>query len=266
MTTEDIYKEIIAEKESGNYTELDELTSTSNVSIWRSWVFVFAFFSRTIRELFENFKSYIEIVFAQNQAGTLYWWIEQIKKFQYGDTLEFIDGVFKYAIEDETKQIIKQVALEPLDRLLTFKVASVDDSNDLIPLTAEQIASLDAYVNKVKFPGTFTKIVSQEADNLRLTYRIYYNAQIVQADMDTAIRGAASKYLSEMVFNGRFSTTSLTDEFQKVNGVINPVCNNAEAKNYYEDETDYAPINDYYTAAAGYLKIDQLNLEFVPDV
>ena len=169
MATDKIYNEIISEKENGEYPQLDGLNSTSKVSIWRSWIFVFAYFSKTIRELFTSFVEYVESVFAKNQAGTLYWWIEQIKKFQYGDTLEFLDGVFKYSIIDEEKQIVKQVALAPLDGLLTFKVASMDGSGNLVPLTPEQLAALSAYVDKVKFPGTHTKIVSQKADNLRLT-------------------------------------------------------------------------------------------------
>jgi hypothetical protein len=266
MTTEEIYNEIVAEKESGAYSDLDELNSTSNTSVWRLWVLIFAFFSKTIRELFTSFVEYVESVFAKNQAGTLYWWIEQIKKFQYGDTLEFLDGVFKYSIIDEEKQIVKQVALESLDRLLTFKAASMDETNNLIPLTTPQVDALTAYIDKIKFPGTFTKIVSQEADTLRLTYRIYYNGQAIKSDLETSVREAANKYLAEMVFNGRFSLTSLTDEFQKIKNVINPVPLSGEAKNHFEDESAYAPIEDYYTAVAGYMKIDELNLEFIPDV
>ena len=266
MTTEEIYKQIINEKENGNYTPLDELTSESKVSVWRTFVYIFAYFSVTIRELFTSFVEYVESVFAKNQPGTLYWWIEQIKKFQYGDTLEFLDGVFKYSIIDEEKQIVKQIALESLDRLLTFKVASMDDSNNLIPLTTPQVEALTAYVDKIKFPGTNISIISQEADNLRLTYRVYYNAQIHKIDLDAAIRAVANNYLSKLVFNGKFSITGLTDEFQKINGVINPVCTIAEAKNHYEAESDYAAIMDYYIAAAGYMMINQLNLEFIPDV
>ena len=98
MTTEEIYSQIIAEK--GNYAELDELNSTSNVSTWRLWAYVSAFFSKATQELFNTFKVYVENVFAQNQPGTLQWWLKKIREFQYGDTLDFINGIFQYQLID----------------------------------------------------------------------------------------------------------------------------------------------------------------------
>ena len=109
-------------------------------------------------------------------------------------------------------------------------------------------------------------LVSQEPDILKLTYRIYYNALVVKSNLDAEIRAIAERYLSDFVFNGRFSITEFTDEFQKINGVINPVFVEGLAKNYYEDDSNYAPINDYYTAAAGYMQIAELNLVFIADV
>jgi hypothetical protein len=266
MTTEEIYTQIIAEKESGNYPELDQLSSTSKVAIWRLWVLIFAFFSKTIRDLFDAFKAYIESIFAKNQAGTLLWWTEQIKKFQYGDTLVFADGIFKYALIDVSKQIVKQVAIETLERLISIKVAAIDSGSNLVPLTQPQQDALAAYVAKIKFPGNITKIVSQDADNLKLTYRIYYNGQVVKADLETTIRNAASNYLANIVFNGKFSITEFTDELQKIYGVINPVYVSGVAKNALESDADYAEINDYYTAASGYMEMTELNLQFIADV
>jgi hypothetical protein len=265
MTTEEIYTEIVAEKEGGSYPELNSLNNTSSTSIWRTWIFVFAYFSKTIRDLFEDFKTYIESVFAKNQAGTLNWWISELKKFQFGDTLAFLDGVFKYALIDAEKQIIKQVALEPINRQLNIKVATIVNGI-LAPLASAQLQALTAYVNAIKFPGTFTNVISQEADTLRLSYRIYYNAQKVKADLETTIRATVDNYLSDFVFNGRFSITGLTDKIQEIPGVINPVYVSGQAKNFYVAESGYDAIEDYYVAAAGYMKIDTLDLEFIADV
>ncbi len=71
MTTQEIYNNIIAEKESGKYEALDELNSISKAAIWRLWIFVFAYFSKSLQDLFEHFKQYIEDIFAKNQEGTL---------------------------------------------------------------------------------------------------------------------------------------------------------------------------------------------------
>ncbi|OQY01376.1 MAG: hypothetical protein B6I20_07790 [Bacteroidetes bacterium 4572_117] len=266
MTTDEIYNEILIEKESGAYPELDGLNSTSNVSIYRLWVWVFAFFSKAIRDLFDSFQTQINEIFAQKQAGTLLWWLSQTKLFQYGDTLEFIDGVFKYAVLDQEKQIVKQVAIETLDRMITFKVASEDGSGNLIALTQTQQDSLVGYINQLKFPGMYTRVVSQDADDLNLDYRIYYNAQKIKTDLETEIRAVADNYLSDIVFNGRFSLTGFTDELQKIDGVINPVLVTGLAKTHNESPVDYQVIEDYYVAASGYMQIDELTLDFIPDV
>ena len=166
MTTEDIYNEIIAVKESGDYPELDELNSTSRVSIWRLWVFIFAFFSKTLQELFVSFQAYIEEFFAKNQHGTLLWWLVQIEHWQYGDALEFISGVWKYPVLDTGKQIVAQSALEVLGSVLIFKVAKDDGSGNLTALSAIEQTELLAYINQVKFPGTLVSLVSLLADDI----------------------------------------------------------------------------------------------------
>ncbi len=266
MKTNEIYNEIIAEKESGNYPELDELNSISKVAIWRLWVWIFAFFSNSLNEVFISFKSYINETFAKNQAGTLLWWISNIKKFQDNDSLEFIGGVFKYPIIDETKQIIKQVALESRYPEVIFKVVSEDGSGNLVPISENQVDNLRAYINQIKFPGTYIDVISQLADDLRLNYRIYYNAQLSVSSIETAIREQADSYLSNIVFNGKFSITELTDEFQKITGVVNPMYLSGQAKNHFQNIAEYSEIEDYSNSVAGYMAIDNLTLEFIPDV
>ncbi len=262
MTTQEIYNEIISEKEK--YEELDELNSTSKASVWRLWVFVFAYFSKSIGDLFEHFKQYIEDVFAKNQAGTLKWWMVQLKRFQFGDVLVFKDGVYKYNKIDVEKRIVKQAAIEPLDRQLIIKVAKQKEDGTLEALTELEIEAFNAYVNRIKFPGQLTEIISKEADLLRLNYRIYYNAQIPKPELELVIKDTINKYLSDIVFNAKISITHLTDELQKVKGVINPVFVDGLAKNFYK--RDYIAIQDYYVAAAGYCILEELTLEFIPNV
>ncbi len=264
MTTQEIYNKIIAEKESGKYEALDELNSTSKAAIWRLWIFVFAYFSKSLQDLFENFKAYIEDVFAKNQEGTLKWWLMKLKQFQFGDVLIFKNGIYQYDIIDKDKRIVKQAAIEPLDRQLIIKVAKEKKDGTLEPLSNVEVEALCAYVDRVKFPGQLTDIISKEADMLKLNYRIYYNAQIPKEELEETIKNAINKYLSNSVFNAKFSTTHLTDELQKLEGVINPVFVEGGVKNYYK--TEYVEIEDYFTAAAGYCILEELILEFVPYV
>ncbi len=262
-TTNEIYEEVIAEKESGQYPELSEMDSTSKVAVWRLLIYIVAFASKTIHELFESFKKYVEEIFAKNQNGTLLWWIEQVRQFQYGDTLQFMDGVFKYPLIDDAKQIVKRVALETLNFVLLFKVATENSNGDLIPLDQAQKDALQSYINKVKFPGTYTSVISENADDLKLNIRIYYNAEVTTSELDVSIRDATNEYLKNIVFNGNFSITELTDKLQIIAGVKNPVVKESYAKPSASPTSDYQIIEDYYNSASGYFTIAELNLEYI---
>lgn len=264
MTTEEIYQSLVNEKD--NYPELAELDSSSKVAIWRLWVWIFAFASKAMYEIFESFKAYTEVTFAKNQQGTLLWWNTEIRAWQFGDTLQFLDGVFKYAVIDELKQLVSQVSLETLDAVLVFKVAKDDGAGGLEPLTLTERDTLQGYINQIKFPGTFTTVISIVADDLKLNYKIYYNAELVQADIELAIANSVDLYLASVVFNGKFQHTELTDQLQLIEGVEFPIFENGFAKPDASPTIDYVEIVDNYTASAGYFKIDELNLTMIPNV
>ena len=265
QTTQEIYQDLIDAKEGGDFTELDDLNSESSTAVWRLILWIVAFANKTIKNLFDSFKTYIEGVFALNQAGTLLWWIDKIKAFQYGDSLEFIGGIWKYAIIDETKKIVKQVALETVNYMIVFKTAK-DNSGTLEPLEALEISALESYINQVKFPGTYISVISEEADDLKLNYTVYYNGQYLQSDVESALIAAANDYISNILFNGKFSHTELTDAFQGVTGVVNPVYTSGYGKPHTSSEGDYQSITDYYTSAAGYFTIAELTLTMIADV
>ena len=262
-TTDEIYNEIIAEKESGSYSELDELNSTSKVAIWRLWVWIFSFFSKTLWELFEDLKNWIKDYFARKQVGTLLWWIDQVKAFQYGDELQFIDGIWQYIAVDETKQIVKQVALGYERGLLVFKVAK-ENSGNLEPLTSDEQQALLAYLNKIKMPGQFLDVYSGNADKVKLHYKVYYNAEIPQTDLQTAIEQAINDYIANIVFNGLFVITEVTDILQAIDGVENPVYIDGQYSN--DNQPQWQELGDYYRALSGYFELDSINIDFIANV
>ncbi len=172
-SSQQIYNEIITEKEK--YPELKELNSTSKTAVWRLWCWIFAFFSKTMWELFENLKRWIINFYDKQQIGTLMWWDSEIRKFQYDSILEYIDGRFRYREIDEEKQIIKQVAIKGSYASLLFKVAKHDKENNLTALTEAEQTSLLGYINQIKLPGLICEVYSGHADKLILNYKVYYN-------------------------------------------------------------------------------------------
>lgn len=263
-TTQEIYDSMIAEKESGNYPELDTLDSTSKVAVWRLMLWIFAFFSKTIHEVWDSFRAEINRIFAIEQVGTVEWWIDRIGKFQYQDELQFADGIFKYPTIDETKQIVKRTALETRQFVLFFKVAKDDGSGNLSPLLNDEKTALQAYINKLKMPGTYTSVVSEDADNVKVSLRVYYNAEVPKAEITTNIGTVIEDYIQNIVFNGKFVITDMIDQVQAVRGVVNPVALLVESKP--ASAPNYNTVTDYFVPAAGYSELTDLTIEFIPNV
>jgi len=260
-TTEQIFDEIIAEKQSGNYVELDTLNSTSKVSIWRLWVWIFSFFTKALYEVFESFKTYTEEFFSKNQVGTLNWWIDTVSKFQYGDVLEFIDNKFQYSVNNTEKQIVKRVAVSVQDNVLEFKLAKLTNGT-MTALSGDELSAVESYINRIKPVGTYISVNSTSADNLKVEYRIYYNAQYSVSALQENIEKAVNTYLSDIVFNASLSVTEMTDVIQQVAGVINPIAKNIQAKAFFE--VAYTAVEDYYQAVAGYYELTEITLELIP--
>ncbi len=260
MTTQEIFNKIVTEKEK--YPELSELNSTSKTAIWRLWTFIFAYFSSLLRRLFEDLKQDISEKIAKSQIGTLRWWISELKKFQYGDILIFKNGKWRYAETNPEKQIIAQVAIEQQDQHLIIKAAKFNNAKKLAQLELSELQSFTAYVQQIKFPGTLVNIISTEADELKLNYRVYYNALVDKNTIEAAIEQAVMTFLQDLIFNAKLSITSLTDCIKDVAGVVNPVFVSGEARSALNDI--YLAIEDYYTAASGYMRLESLNLDLRP--
>ncbi len=259
MTTKEIYDRILVEKE--RYHELRELNSMSKTAVWRIWCWIFAFFSKTMWELFEDLKRWIIDFYDKQQIGTLAWWDSEIRKFQYGSILEYIDRRFRYRTIDEEKQIIKQVAIKGSYASLLFKVAKYDKDNKLTALSEAEQASLLGYINQIKLPGLICEVYSGRADKLTLNYRIYYNVSYSTAKLQKTIKEAIVYYLDNVVFNGKIAPTFLTDTIQKVDGVANPIF----VSGSIENDNTTVELGDQYTALSGYYKLKKINIEFIAD-
>lgn len=266
MTTEEIFNDIITEKDSGAYPELDTLNATSKVSIWRLFVYIMSFLTKLVTDAFDSLQVQLRDLFAKNQVGTLDWWLSKLYQFQYEDSLELIDGVYKYSNIDSAKQIVKRAALELLNYVLLFKVAAEDNEGNLIPLTPVQHSALLAYINKIKLPGTYVGLFSGNADNIKINLRVYYNPEISESELTTNITSGIKSYLNNIVYNGKFIINDLTDTLQLIDGVVNPVIKAVYVKADSSPEISYNLIDDYYNSFAGYYQLTELNIDYIPYV
>lgn len=265
-TISEIKAEMIKAKESN--PNLSGLTSTSATAIWSLIFYVAAASIAIFESLFDLFKSDITTRSKEIPTGTLQWYASESLKYQQGDALQLIDGTIDYPNIDADKQIIKLASANEANGLVVIKVASLNGSGDAIPLTTAERQGFEAYWISKRFAGTAISVISQEADLLKAYYRIKVNQSIINPQngesttesnvfpIEAAINNFLKTFQGEN-FAGDMQVMRLTDAIQSVDGVVNVVANQIEAKPYTGNYTDVlSNVDQTYTSAAGHIKID----------
>lgn len=265
-TIKEIYDEIISEKETLSSLSgllptgtrydnlLSDLTTGSKVAIWRLWAYVVAVAIFTHEALFEAFAAEVEATAQQAIWGTDEWYYLNTLKFQFGYTLVWDGTKYAYSTLDPSAQLVSYCAVEERpDGLLVIKTAKKNTLGAPVPLTAPELTALEAYCEQTKFAGTRLSVVSFPADSVKLAYRIYYDPILPQSVVSTRVENAVSLFLSQLPFNGRFRLNSLTDVLQKIDGVVDPVFEYAEAR---YGALPYAPFDSEYNSNSGYMEVD----------
>lgn len=273
-TISEIYNSMITEKETFSslndltpapdtaQTFLTNLTSSSKVAVWRLmfWVVAVAIWSH--EQIFEIFKT--EIITLGNSliTGTRNWYRLQAEAFQYGDALTWNTTKlkFEYPTGSTGAKVVKHASVIEAVGILRIKVAKDDGSGGLTPLSSPEKTAFETYINQIKFAGTSVSVVNLNADLLKLQIDIYYNPLLITSIGESIlssgvfpVRNAINNHLIDLPFDGTFNLTKLTDAIQNVEGVIDVVVNNSEAKS---GSNPYVATGQNYVANAGYLEID----------
>jgi len=265
-TIAEIKQEMIDAKDADS--NLDGLTSTSATALWNLFFFIVASSIAFFESLFDLFKEDIEQRAAEIPTGTLSWHASESLVFQFGDTLELIDGNLTYAIIDETKQIAELAAASENNGLVTIKAAALDGGGNAIPLTAPEKTAFDGYWTDKRFAGTALQTVSLDPDLLKALYTIRVNPSAIDPTTgeslanpgDFPVEDAIDAFLQTFQgenFAGEMQVMRLTDSIQAVSGVLNVVANTVEARPDAGVFVDVlANSAQTYESAAGYMGID----------
>lgn len=253
-----IQQELIAEVQA-NAILAPLLTSTSKTSIWRLFTYVVAVSIFALENLFDLFTADVNEIIAAKNPHTLRWYAEKSKAFQYGYNLpadtDLYDntGIAESVID--TSKIIAHAAVVEQERGLRIKVAKSSGAN-LEALETTELNAFKDYLAKVKDAGVKLNITSTAADKLKLSYRIKYNALVLNASggridgtVATPVKDAIKQHLKNLPFNGIFSVTGLVDDIQKVEGVqdvkIDVVQTKYGALPFSSVDIDYIPDSGY---------------------
>jgi hypothetical protein len=251
---------------------LNNADSTSKVSIWRLWVWIFAYSIQVHERIVERNAE-------NSRPHTIRWYREQCLNFLDGLPLAWKDGFFQYDLTNITdadvRKIIDRCAiLESQNGELVIKIAT-ENAGVLQPLTDPQLVRFKAYLQQIKDAGNRLRFINQPADSLKINLTVHVDPLII--DLQTGqlltpplgagglfpIKNAIDKYLANLEFNGGFVREFFRDELQKADGVKLPIINNLESQ---FAGFPLVPIIEMKVPEAGYFAIDNANLtiNYVP--
>lgn len=266
-TITEIYDSIV--NQVNNDTNLPN-ASTSMVAKWRLLAAIVAAAIYVHEVLWDTFSAEVENYILNNIPGTVPWYHEQALKFQYGDSLQYVNSRFVYDPVDTTHQIIKRVAVNEVGGQVRIKI-SKEVSGVPCELSSTEKDAFSTYINKVKFAGTNIAVINYPPDTLKLTLDVVYDALVMKPDgsliSDNSlfpVTDAIEAYIAGIVYGGVFNKTHLVDAIQAAAGVIDPMIVLAEGK--ADNASTYTTITQNYTFVSGYAVIDTLTVNYIANV
>jgi len=252
-TEQEIYQQLADQK--ALMSELNELDNESNTAIYNLWLTLTASIMFFFEKLMDDFKAAIQGIIDGNQYGTVVWWKKQLKGYQHGDLLVFMDNIFKYASVDTDKQIIKYFSLTDNGGKVQIKVAK-QSGNEPAVLTIDELNGVVDYVTELRPSGVQVTVQSLAADLLKLRLNVYYNANgdinIIRAAVELAI----TNFLANMPeLDGVIYIHRLIDAIQVVPGIVKEQVEVLESAVKGSGDP-YVPFISKYSAKSGYFKID----------
>lgn len=267
QTILEIQEEIIAAKDAEPV--LSVLNSTSKVSIWRLFTYVFASASWTAQKRQDLHKAEVQTIINEQSAHKTTWYRDIVLAYQHGHALiPDTDQYDNSALTEEEIEAAKVVKFASADEIyddeenlkgVRIKVATLV-GDDLAPLPAAQLAGLMEYLKRVKDAGVKIYGSTGDPDSLKLELTIEYDPLVLAADgkrldgtNDTPVQDAINNFLlNTMKFNGLYIPAKMIDDVQAIDGVVIPHIESVEAR---YGELDYEPIPIKYQPDSGYLRI-----------
>ena len=295
-SAEDIYNSMVTEKQTfaslggllplynlGGITPdnpfskyIQQVNSGSFVAIWILVLWVVANAQHSLEVLWDKLVIEMNGIAAQSISGTLGWYAAQMQAFQFGFALIWDSATYRYFYADTTsaaavaariiyKVSVQEVANQTFDGVV-FKLAKnigTTAAPILAPLDnspGSELTSATTYVNRIKFAGVQTSVISLPADQLRLDINFYYDGTLDLTVFEPVVIAAIQAYLAAIPFTGVFEINDFIDAMQAIPGAIDPAVfiNVAEAK--AASDPGFTTITESYNPASGYFNLVAVGL------
>lgn len=240
-------------------TLLTDLKSTSKVARWRLIFWVVACCAHALDVVMDLAIAIMEALAAKSRYGTIAWYNQVARDFQYGDALVQVDLEWKYAVIDETKKIIKLANAQDGPGVVNLKIATIVGGVTQ-PVVVAEYNAFKAYIDKKKPAGITVNVINDAADDLRTALYINYDPLVMSATGELIatpgtfpVQDAYDEYLKSLEFDGAFELMKLIDKIQAAAGVVSAYVISAEAR---YGVNPYVAFTQRYYPNAGHLVID----------
>lgn len=263
---------------------LNNLTSTSKVSVFRLIVYVVATVAWSLHKLWAIFSQDIDERIAVSRPFSRGWYTQTALNYQHGQELPetgVYDNTGLTIPEIEAKKIIAKAAVVEGTinghGILRVKVAK-DNGGVLAPLSAPELIGFTEYMNLMGAAGISIATSSAPADRLKLHYKLYYDATILNnlgqrldGTDDEPVKKALKAYLKDKNsrdFNGELSLDQLNDVLENVPGITDVFVQSASSSYSSFSYTDtnaqgnIGPFTEFRQPQSGYFALDELNSIF----
>lgn len=245
---------------------LNGLNSTSKTASYNLMAYVVAVAAWALDNILEASGIDLTNLIATKKPHGIKWYRDLALRFQFGQGINKDTGEYdNIGLTDEQvtsqKIIVQSAVIElPAGNQDDLRVKVVKLSNgDYAQLSADELAALKIYMNACKDAGVHLLIESLPPDSLRLQIDVYFEPLVLRADgsridgnASTPVADAINAYLQNLLFNGEYANTRLSDAINAVNGVALSSIKLSQAKygNYA-----FTNIDEIYIPDAGYLRI-----------
>lgn len=230
-------------------------SSTSEVSFFKLLKNMWVLLVQLVESAWDEFRLGVETQITLTRVGTLEWYADQMRVFQFGVPREVIDGKLVYRERNAAKEIVAQVCVveDPASGKLLVKTAKAGG----VPLSESELAALKRYIAEVKYAGVVVDAVSLAADELKLVATCQVDRQVIGTD-GIALIGATypvfdaiMAYVRRLPIDSVLNNTALTDVVQTLPGVRD--FSIREAYTRRPGTTQWLPYTRETVSAAGHL-------------
>lgn len=190
----------------------------SRVSVTRLIMYVCSCIYALVGVKLDDWQREVNATADATRYGTEAWWKEQVLGFQYGHSVEVIDGKMGYEEEDPEARVVAAATIATVGRTLTIKVAK-GAAGSREALDGDELEALQSYVDAIKPVGIKAEVTSGSAGTVALTATVTYSGQRTRAVVEEEVEAAIGRALGDLAFGGTLYSSAIIEAVLAVEGV-----------------------------------------------